>query len=229
MPDPHRIKRELEEILSRPHYSNLFYRRNQFRKPGSSPESPATVATGISAYLAASHALLDPVFVEEWRGPVQLYRVHDGRSGKYQDPINPSKSRYTAGTLGACWVERSVVDSMWTAAASTADPRKMFLEFMRSGNFVLPEWNHMTAICRLAIPAGGFVVVVRGKGNWQAMLTPAGGNRPDGKTAISNSGDVMTHLRMMPIPGTPQCVVPLVDDMLVENIPTNSGSYPFAP
>ncbi len=66
MPDPHRIKRELCELLSRPHYSNLFSRRNQFsNKPAA---TPASLAAETTDWIMQNNPLVDPVEVLELAG-----------------------------------------------------------------------------------------------------------------------------------------------------------------
>src|ERR1700677_689728 len=95
MPDPHRIRRELQELLSRPVYSLLFAKANQFSKPGTNPITPQSVADRTADYLWRKNPLLDPVEILELRGPSELYRTHDGGA-----------RRGVAGTLGRPWIER---------------------------------------------------------------------------------------------------------------------------
>jgi hypothetical protein len=101
------------------------------------------------------------------------------------------------------------------------------MEFLRTANFVLPEWNDMLQIAYMAVPAGASVVAARGRGNWKAMRTPPGKTRPGGAPSITTPGDVMTSAGMMPIPGTVQCVVPLFNDMWVNQISRLSPRWPF--
>ena len=49
---------------------------------------------------------------------------------------------------------------------------------------VLPEWNDMTYVVCMTVPAGASVVVARGRGSWKAMKTPAGKLRPGANRAL---------------------------------------------
>jgi hypothetical protein len=203
MPDPQRIRRETQELLSRPAYSLLFAKANQFSKPGTDPITPQSVAERTADYLWHKNPLLDPVEIVELRGRTELYRTHDG--GARTD---------SARTLGRSWIERSVLESVWTGTAryQGSDRRKRFLEFVRSANFVLPEWNDMTFMVCMTVPSGRSVVVARGRGNWKAMQTAANKPRPGSAASIHTAADVLRE-GMMPIPGLAQCIVPLIDDM----------------
>jgi hypothetical protein len=182
MPDPHRIRRELQELLSRPVYSLLFAKANQFSKPRTNPITPQSVADRTADYLWQKNPLLDPVEILELRGPSELYRTHDGGA-----------RRDSAGTLGRSWIERSVLEIIWTGTAKYQgdDRRKRFLEFVRSANFVLPEWNDMTSMVCMTVPSGRSVVVARGRGNWKAMKTAATKPRPGGAGSIYTAADVL--------------------------------------
>jgi len=218
MPDPHRIKNELQALLSRPQFASLFFHRNQFAKPGSAPDTPEGIAARTADYLLKNNPLLDPVEIVELKGPQELYRAYDG-----------GVRRGSAGTLGRSWFERSVAEAIWNATAKYQgeDRRKWYMEFLRTANFVLPEWNDMLQIAYMAVPSGASVVVARGRGNWRAMRTPPGQTRPGGAASITNTGDVMSSAGMMPIPGTVQCVVPISNDMWVNQISRLSPKWPF--
>lgn len=218
MPDPHRIRSELQALLSLPQFSSIFFHRNQFAKPGSLPDTAETIAVQTANYLWEKKPLLDPVEVVVLRGPLELYRAYDGGVRKG-----------SAGTLGRSWFERSVAETIWqgTAKYSGEDRRKWYMEFLRTANFVLPEWNDMLQIAYMSVPSGASVVVARGRGNWRAMRTPPGKTRPGGAPGIVNAPDVMTAAGMMPIPGMVQCIVPLFSDMWVNQISRNSPRWPF--
>jgi hypothetical protein len=218
MPDPHRIERELQDLLSRPNFSSIFYHRNEFKKPINPAETPESVAKRTAQHLFKNNPLMDPVEVLELRGPIQLYRAHDGGA-----------TLTSARTLGGSWIERPVAEALWNATAKyQGDQRKkMFMEFMRTSNFVLPEWNAMLYIVCMSVPAGHSVVVARGRGSWKAMRTNPSYPRPGGATSINNSGDVMDHLGMMPSPGVVQCVVPLFNDNWIQPVTYPSAKWPF--
>ena len=102
----------------------------------------------------------DPVTVEEMSGGrLEFYRVYDGIS------------HHTALTLGRSWFERSVLESVWSAAAKLQGKARedMLMDLLRSANFIHPQWNNMTDIACMQVPSGSWVVVVRGKGSWKAM------------------------------------------------------------
>ena len=218
MPDPQRIRRETQELLSRPAYSLLFAKANQFSKPGTDPITPQSVAERTADYLWHKNPLLDPVEIVELRGRTELYRTHDG--GARTD---------SARTLGRSWIERSVLESVWTGTAKYqgSDRRKRFLEFVRSANFVLPEWNDMTFMVCMTVPSGRSAVVARGRGNWKAMQTAANKPRPGSAASIHTAADVLRE-GMMPIPGLAQCIVPLIDDMWILPVNPKSNNWPFA-
>jgi hypothetical protein len=218
MPDPHRVRREMQELLSRPTYSLLFAKANQFSKPGSNPISPQSVAERTADYLWHNNPLVDPVEIVELRGPTELYRNHDGGA-----------RRDSARTLGRSWIERSVLESIWagTAKYQGDERRKRFLEFVRSANFVLPEWNDMTFMVCMTVPSGRSVVAARGRGNWKAMKTAANKARPGSAGSIHTAADVLRE-GMMPTPGLAQCIVPLIDDMWIQPVDPKSQKWPFA-
>jgi hypothetical protein len=85
----------------------------------------------------------------------------------------------------------------------------------------------MKQIAVMLVPAGASVVVIRGTGNWKAMRTSPGSARPAGAPGIVNQGDVITHLGMMPVPGTVQCVVPLFNDNWITQVPRLSPNWPL--
>lgn len=218
MPDPHRIEGELLTLLSRPQYASIFHHRNQFKGPKDPVSTPQVVAAQTAQHVWKAHGLLDPVEVVELKGPVELYRAYDG-----------GVRRDSARTLGRYWFERQVVEDIWNATAKYPGPDRQatFMEFLRAANFVLPEWNDMTSIAVMVVPAGMTVVVIRAKGNWKAMQTSAGKGRPGGAPPILNPDDVITHLGVMPIPGTVQCVVPLFNDNWITQVPKLSPTWPL--
>lgn len=218
MPDPHRIEGELLSLLSRPQYASIFHHRNLFKGPKDPHWTPQLVAAQTAEHVWKARGMLDPVEVVELKGPVELYRAYDG-----------GVRRHSAGTLGRYWFERGVVEDIWNATAKNpgADRQATFMEFLRAANFVLPEWNDMKEIAVMAVPAGVSVVVIRGKGNWKAMQTPAGRTRAGGAPPILTQGDAITHLGLMPIPGTVQCLVPLFNDNWITQVPRLSARWPL--
>jgi len=215
MPDPHRIERELRDLLSRPHYSSLFFHRNQFRNPKDPPDTPQTLAAKTTAWIMQNNPFHDPVTVEEMSGGnLEFYRVYDGISHR------------TALTLGRSWFERSLLESIWAAASRFQGKARedMLMDLLRSANFIHPQWNLMTDITCMQVPAGSRVVVARGRGTWKAMQSKPGRPlTPDIKTA----GDVIDLHGSMPIPGTYQCVIPLFNDMWVKPVPRPSAKWPL--
>jgi hypothetical protein len=257
MPNRRQIERDLCSLLSKPEYSALFFRMNQFR--GSTDRNgkiiprftPLTVAQQAAERISGVNAMLDPVDVTELHGPVEIYRAHDGRSSRWPDGKDWHLS---AGTLGSYWFERDVASAIGDAARRQAEAalskragdrsgapetsgaetsfraefEKQYFDFLRSAHFVLPEWNKMTKIAVLFVPVGVSVVVVRGRGNWKAMRTPSGQTRPTGPgTEIQRKGDVIDHLGTMPIPGVRQTYVPLVDDMKVSELSPKAATWPL--
>lgn len=236
MPDPHRIEGELRQLYSKPQYSALFDHRNRFQladpKYIDNRVTPQSLAKQVARSLFSNRSLLNPVHVEELRGEVDFYRAFDGISSE----------RGTAMTLGVCWSSHSLVQRIWAAteklpgAKQLAKRREMFMDFMRSVNFVHPTWNRMIHISRMHVPSGVPVVLVRGRGDWKAMLT----NQSIRKSAypakpfdefknprIESVDDVIYSLGMMPIPGEEQYIIPLFNDMWVCKIELNP-KWPLA-
>jgi hypothetical protein len=220
MPDPHRIEGELLELYSRPQYSSLFEHRNRF----DTAVTPQNLARQAAQSLFSNQSLLDPVYVEEVRGGVEFYRAYDG---------------FTAKTLGASWSSRNLVERIWQATEklSGAARQEMFMDFMRSANFIHPAWNQMTEIACMQVPPGARVVVIRGRGNWRAMRT----NRPSGpkpaypkpsdpfkNPQVESVDDVLYSLRTMPIPGVEQYNIPLFSDMWVLKVVKDNPRWPLA-
>jgi hypothetical protein len=218
MPDPHRTSRELQALLSKPEYAGLIRKQNQFGKPGGAPLTPQSIADRTAKYLFENNPLMDPVEIVPLRGRAEFYRTHDG--GARVD---------SARTIGRSWIERSVFEQIWKGTAKLQGKARedMFLEFVRTANFVLPEWNDMTYVVCMTVPAGASVVVARGRGSWKAMKTPAGKLRPGGAGSIKTVDDVLRE-GMMPMPGLPQCVLPLIDDMWIQPVDRHSPRWPFA-
>jgi hypothetical protein len=214
MPDPHRLERELSELLARPQYANLFSHRNQFRNPKDKPETPQSLAARTTAWIMQNSPFYDPVTVEEMKGSLELYRAYDGISHQ------------TALTLGRCWLERPVLESIWSATArwQGSGREAMFMDFLRSANFIHPQWNKMTDIACMQVPYASSVVVVRGKGTWKAMRSKPGAALTP---SITSAADVMDLHGSMPIPGTYQCVIPLYNDMWVRNVPKLLTKWPL--
>jgi hypothetical protein len=213
MPDPHRIKRELCELLSRLHYTNLFSRWNQFsNKPAA---TPAGLAAETADWIMQNHPFVDPVEVLELAGGgLELYRAYDGIS------------RQTALTLGRCWMERPIIEQTWSATErwSGQGREQLFMEFLQSANFIHPQWNKMAEIACMQVWAGSKVVVIRGRGNWRAMRSQPG--KPLTPN-VTSPGDVIDLLGMVPIQGTYQCIVPLYNDMWVRGVPRGSPHWPL--
>ncbi len=225
MPDIFSLRSKLQELLSRPAYTLLLHRNNQFAKPGADRVTPESVADRIAAYLCESRPLLDPIEIVELSGPRELYRIHDGGERFV------SRGRLTAQTLGASWNERGVFEVIWKATEKLRENpelrRKQFLEFVRSANFVLTDWNAMTRVVCMTVPSGSPVVVARGLGDWKAMKTPENTLRPGGGLPIRTVHDVIRE-GMMPLPGLVQCVVPLINGMWVQPVEPTSTKWPFA-
>lgn len=237
MPDPHRIERELCELLSDSWYASLFHQRNQFRNPKHPPETPATLAARTTKWIMENNPLLDPVTVEERSRPgIEFYRAHDG--GRDIVRRTAEKIHPTSGTLGGSWVERSVMQTIWSATQRWEGKGRdeEFMEILRAANFIHPKWNHMKEIACMQVPDGLRVVVIGGRGSWKALrsqpdnpLTPDKA-LPPGKPVtpkITSQGDVIDVLGMMPIPGTYQCLVPLYNDMWVRSVPRGSPGWPL--
>jgi hypothetical protein len=223
MPDQDRIERELAALLSHRQYASVIYNRNRYRGPRDPVPSPAQIAKATAESLVLDHVFVDPVEVLEWRGPVELYRVHDGQSHTVVQAAPNQRRKGSAGTLSKYWSERSVVASIWKATVryEGKERLKRLMEFMLSANFVLPEWNDALQMACLAVPPGATVVVVRGRGNWKAMQGP----RPNNLPPISTTKDVETYAGMLAMPGPPQCVAPLYSDMWVRSVPLNTPGW----
>ena len=99
-------------------------------------------------------------------------------------------------------------------------------DFLRASNFILPEWNDMTHLACMKVPAGNVIAAARGRGDWRAMITRTHEPRPDGAQPITSADDVIRQ-GMMPIPGTQQYLVPLWNDMWVQPVPRQSPRWPF--
>jgi hypothetical protein len=212
MPDPHRIAGELFEILQNKRYNALLM---------SAGKSARQFADEAAAALFRSNALVDPVTVEELKGPVELYRAYDGIS------------KATALTLGSFWCDRALVESMWSATSrlNAAGRPQAFFDFFRSAMFVHPQWNLMTDIACMRPPAGNTLPVFKGQGNWRAL-------RASAKPSISSQGDVIDQLHWMPIPGPHQYMVPgckgtsgfvvwAFNDMWVSKVPKLATAWPL--
>ncbi len=231
MPDPHRIAGELKDLLSRRQYASVLYHRNHYRNPTDPELTPAMIGDWAGWEIFNKRSLLDPVEVLELKGPVEFYRVHDGRSRVVFPAKAPGKKpTLSAGTLSAYWSERPVVEVIWKATARYhgQDRRKRFMEFMLSANFVLPEWNEATQLACMSVPPGASVVVVRGRGNWKAMQTSDRSPRPAGKAPIRTTKDVETHVGMMALPGLVQCFVPLFVDAWVHPVRPDAPHWPLS-
>jgi hypothetical protein len=226
MPDPQRIQGELQTLLSHPQYTPILYHRNEFRDPTKSAETVAGISAATAKYLHERNPLMNPVEVLELRGPLQLYRAHDG--GEYTRRGKAGRYNVSAGTLGGSWFERSVAETIWKGTERFGvDRRQWFMDFLRSSNFVLPEWNAMRYIVCMVVPSGHGVVVARGRGSWKAMRTPPGTNRPGGPANNINTPADAHKVGMMALPGLPQCVVPLYDDMWVCPVDPGAKTWPF--
>lgn len=128
------------------------------------------------------------------------------------------------------------METMWSATQRFANREQKFMEILAAANFIRPDWNHMKEIACMQVPHGLSVVVIGGRGNWKAMLSqPDNPLTPDkalppGKPVtpkITSQGDVIDVLKMMPIPGTYQCIVPLYNDMWVRSVPKGSPHWPL--
>lgn len=228
MPDPYRIERELCELYSQPEYTSLFDHKNRF-EIAARHVTPESLAKRTAWSLFKNQAMVDPVSVEELRGSIEFYRTYDGLSSE----------QGTAMTLGSYWSSRDVVESIWHATSKLSGEARMnlFMDFMRSANFVHPSWNQMIDIACMRVPAGARVVVVRGRGNWKAMRT----NRPGAKKPlypkpahpfnnpqVETVDDVLYSLGTMPTPGVEQLNVPIFNDMWVSKVPKLSPTWPLA-
>jgi hypothetical protein len=219
MPDPHRIERELREILSEPHYSALLRKQTNF---GTRPVTAASLAKQTVDRIMRDSPFVGEVTVEELKGGtgIELYRGFDGIGG-YRVGLN------CAMTLGAFWCDRALIENIWSATAKTSGSvrKQAFLDFLRSAMFVHPQWNRLTDVACMTISAGNFAPVVKGKGNWRA-LQPHPGGKPQ-TPVIRTAGDVIDRLGWMPIPGPHQYLVPLFNDMWVNKVPELHPCWPL--
>ncbi|HEX6503518.1 MAG TPA: hypothetical protein VF011_09725 [Terriglobales bacterium] len=228
MPDAKRIENQLYELLSSPRYGSLLDHRNRFEHPARRV-TPQSLAQRTAQSLVANRCLLDPVYVEEIRGEAQFYRGYDGVSSE----------QGTAMTLGSSWSSRKVVERIWGATPESlgAARKERFMDFMRSANFIHPSWNQMRDIACMRVPAGAWVVVVRGRGNWRAMQTNRPGAakplypkpyHPFNNPQIESIDDVLYSLEMMPTPGEEQYNIPLFNDLWVCKVAQQNPSWPLA-
>jgi hypothetical protein len=225
MPDPHRIEGELRQLFSKPQYRSRFEYERRF---GSDPRrfTPESLAKTTAEKLFSDHSLLDPVYVEELRGGVTFYRAFDGISLR----------QGTAMTLGSYWSSYNLVHRIWKATERwTGTVRKeAFVDFMRSASFIHPAQNQMLHIASMQVPAGNCVVVIRGRGNWQALRT----NRPEARRStkpfhpfenpeVGSVDDLIYSLHMMPTPGEEQVNIPLFNNGWVRKV-ERGPNWPLA-
>jgi hypothetical protein len=213
MPDPHRLGRELRDVLSKPCYSSLLFKQGQARQK---PVTAASLADEAVQRIMRDSPFEGEVTIEELKGGrnTELYRAFDGID--------------RAMTLGAFWCDRLLIESIWSATAKSSNGarRSAFFELLRSAMFVRMEWNRMIEIACMSLSAGNSVPVVKGKGSWRALRTQPGRKplTPD----IRTQRDVMDSLGWMPIPGPHQYFVPLFNDMWVSKVPSLRHSWPLA-
>lgn len=203
MPDPHRLQRELEEALAQPRYQRYFDDCNRTANPDRRPGTPRELARKTVDWIMLKTPFHEPVKVEHWNGGCEFYRSYDD---------------IKAPAYGRSWFERDVMQAIWSAVKRKwqGDARKtMLMEFLRSANFILPDWNRMTHMARMTVQVTDRIVVVRGRGTWRAMQTRGLIVREDD---IRTAEDVITKLKIMPIPGTFQCVIPLYLDDWVKPV-----------
>ena len=219
MPDPHRLERELRDILSRPRYSALLAKQTEFRQQ---PVTAASLAKQTVDRIMRDSPFEGEVTVEELRGGsgVELYRGFDGIGG-YRVGLNCAMS------LGAFWCDRDLVENIWEATANNSGSLRdqAFLDFLRSAMFVHPQWNRLTDIACMSVYAGNWVPVVKGKGSWRSVR-PQPGRKPQ-IPEIRTGADVIDRLGWMPIPGPHQYLVPLFSDMWVNKVPRLHLSWPL--
>jgi hypothetical protein len=220
MPDPHRLERELCDLLSKPRYSLLLAKQCEARQK---TVTAASIAAEVVKRIMTDCPFEGVVTVEELKGGrnVELYRGFDGIGGRR------IKDAFPAMTLGAFWCDRALVQEIWTSTAQLAGPARQqeFFDRMRSAMFVHPNWNRLTDIACMRVPEGNWVPVVKGKGSWRSMRQQPG--RPLLSPQIRNAGDVIDRLHWMPIPGPHQYLVPIVNDMLVDKVPALQLSWPL--
>ncbi len=213
MPDPHRLGRELRNLLAKPRYSSLLFKQCEAKQK---PVTAASLAAEAVARIMKDAPFEGEVTVEELKGGrnVELYRAYDGID--------------RAMTLGAFWCDRPLIESIWSATAKVSNGARKaaFFELLRSAMFVRVEWNRMTDIACMSIREGNWIPVVKGKGSWRALRTQPG--RTPVTPDIRTQGDVIDLLRWMPIPGPHQYFVPLFNDMWVSKVPSLRLSWPLS-
>ena len=226
MPSVNWIQFELESLLSNPWYSSMFYNLDEFRTrsfdrrnkhPEDKQYTPASVALQTAKAIVDHKMLVDPVEIGELAGPVELYRAHDG--GR--------TSRSSAGTLGRCWFSRELMENLWISTAGMGSGRNrksQFTQLMRACNLVLFEWNAMTQIACMNVPAGCRVAIVAGEGNWGAMM-PKGSPRNLQDTPLKKS--FTRQLSRMSTEPTIQYVVPIFNPGWVEPITEDKPAWPL--
>ncbi|HEV2137068.1 MAG TPA: hypothetical protein VGR47_22810 [Terracidiphilus sp.] len=218
MPDPHRMTTEFLKPLMRPQYASMIYHRNQFRKPDTKDFTADNIAAEISWKIWKDNSLLDPVEIVELRGPAEFYRAYDG-----------GRRKGSAGTLGAYWVDRSVVQAIWNAMAKFPRDQQgeKFMEFLRSASFIDQAWNEMREIACMAVPSGSVVVCARGRGHWKVLRTMPGAILPPNLRALVSPLDLEQQKGMMALPGVMQYVIPLWNDSWICQVPQLSKTWPL--
>jgi hypothetical protein len=225
MPDPHRIEGELRQLYSKPQYSSRFEHERRF---GSDPRrfSPQSLAKRTAEKLFSDRSLLDPVNVAELRGAITFYRAFDGISFRQS----------TAMTLGSYWSSSNLIQRIWKATEKWSGKvrEEAFMDFMRSASFIHPAQNQMLHIACMVVPAGNCVVVIRGRGNWEALRTDRTCARKSAKPfhpfenpEVGSVDDLIYSLRMMLIPGEEQFNIPLFNDSWVHKV-ERGPSWPLA-
>jgi hypothetical protein len=220
MPDPHRLERELQDVLSKPRYSALLFKQSEAHQK---TVTAASIAAEVTQRIMTDCPFEGEVTVEELKGGrnLELYRGFDGIGGRRL------KGAFPAMTLGAFWCDRALIQDIWNSTAQlvAASRQQEFFDRLRSAMFVHPNWNRLTDIACMAVSEGNWVPVVKGKGSWRAM------RQQPGQTVLNpqirNAGDVIDRLQWMPIPGPHQYLVPLFSDMWVNKVPTLHLSWPL--
>jgi hypothetical protein len=222
-----RVRIDLEAKLAQPCYKSMldYYNQNRTRTfdkiwhmKGTEKYTAASLARQTTRDIASKRQLLGGE-VLELNGPVEFYRAHDGGS------ISPT----SAGTLGRCWVDRELVANLAASTASFKGEERIlfFMDWLRACSFVLKEWNEMKFLACMRVPDGCRVVVVKGKGDWNALLPPecrtVAGRRPT--TPVPDN--VAKQLQHMSIEGTTQYVIPLFNGSWVNRVDESSPSWPF--
>jgi len=223
MPSVNWIQYELEPLLSSPWYASMFFNLNEFRtrsfdrrnkQPEDQAYTPASVALQTARAIVDHKMLVDPIEVGELAGPVELYRAHDGGS----------TSKSSAGTLGRCWFSRELMENLWisTAGMDGRNRESQFVRLMRACNLVLFEWNAMTQIACMSVPAGCRVAIVAGQGNWRAMM-PKGISR-DGAPLKKSFTRQLSRMSTEP---TLQYVVPIFNPSWAEPVTEDKPTWPL--